>query len=138
MHPTPWRPLGACLLLLVLGRSTPAASDDTPVDALARGASVAQRCASCHRMEPEGRSRWGPSLLGVMGRPMGAEPSYRYGSYLRTQGTSGAVWSEDALRLWLQDSKAMARASDARTKMPAQRLTDAEIDDLLVFLRTLR
>jgi len=103
-----------------------------------RGALLAERCASCHALSPDDRARWGPSLHGVVDRPMGAEADYRYGRYLREQAEAGTTWTEAALRQWLVDSKAVARAADARTKMPAQRLTELELDDLVAFLRTLR
>lgn len=101
------------------------------------GALLAEVCAACHALEPEGKHRWGPSLVGVVGRPVGAE-DYRYGSYLRARSDAGDRWTEDALRSWLVDSKDLARSAGLRTKMPAQGLTDAEVDDLLSYLRTVK
>ena len=89
-------------------------------------------------MRPGDSARWGPSLVGVLGRTMGAEPGYRYGSYLRGRRDAAATWDDAAFRRWVVGSKAVARDAGARTKMPAQELSEADLDALIAFLRTVK
>lgn len=120
-----------CLWLLALSPATALAEPQaTPA--------IEQTCARCHALRPGDRSRWGPDLAGIFERSVGSEEGYRYGSYLREQGAQGATWTEQALRAWLVDSKAVARAADGRTKMPSQDLTEAQVEAVLSFLRTLK
>jgi cytochrome c len=138
--------LTAWLLLAATSATTPSvASADpptpsigAPIGEIAAGAELAELCARCHALRVGEESRWGPDLVGIVDRPMGAEPNYPYGSYLRARKEEGATWDDAALRAWLVDSKAVARAAEARTKMPAQELTDDQLDVLLPYLRGLK
>ncbi len=116
---------------------TPAEGGITAGDPVV-GKRLAERCLSCHILEPEGRKRWGPSLFGIVDKPVGSVPDYRYGRYLRDQHASGATWTEDSLRVWLTDSKEVARAAGGRTKMPGQDLGPRQVEDLISYLRTLK
>jgi len=126
------------VFLLLLSPWAARAAEPEPTGDPVAGALVADTCRACHALEPGGEKKWGPPLVGVVDGPMGAEEGYRYGAYLRAQNEAGAVWSDAALRAWLVDSKAVAKAADGRTKMRPQRLPDDQIDDLLAYLRTLQ
>lgn len=101
------------------------------------GEELAEACASCHALASDAKQRWGPSLVGLRDRPVGSEAGYRYGSYLRARRDEGAVWDEQALRSWLVDSKGLAKAAGARTKMPSQDTDEAVLDRLIAYLWTL-
>lgn len=136
----------ACLFLLFVlaGRPTPAqaeardAGTASSAHHLDLGRRLAVGCAECHALRPGDSARWGPSLVGVLGRTMGAEPGYRYGSYLRGRRDAAATWDDAAFRRWVVGSKAVARDAGARTKMPAQELSEADLDALIAFLRTVK
>lgn len=97
-----------------------------------------QRCSACHAASLAGEAQWGPNLFGVMDRSAGSVPDYRYASYLRGQQTRGVAWDSASLGPWLVDSKAVAKAAGARTKMPAQGLSDEEVRRVIAYLETLR
>ncbi|MEQ1566634.1 MAG: cytochrome C [Myxococcota bacterium] len=123
------------LLLAATFTTPPAAASEPPTPSA--GAELVELCARCHALSVGEKARWGPDLVGVVGRPVGAEPGYSYGSYLVARNRDGAVWDEAALRVWLVDAKAVARTGEARTKMPTLALTDDQLDVLLPFLREL-
>lgn len=76
------------------------------------GASVFQaRCARCHSATPAGRA--GPGLDAL---------------FHREQLPNGAPVTEDNVRAWI------IRGGG---RMPAQRLPDEEMDDLMAYLKTL-
>ncbi|MEL6347633.1 MAG: c-type cytochrome [Myxococcota bacterium] len=136
MFQYPKRTVVALLASFMVSPTTPAAS--TSADRLAGARLAGELCAACHTFGDGDETGWGPDLDGIVDRPVGAEEGYRYGSYLRAQQAAGATWDEAALRAWLVDSKAIARAANNRTKMPAQRLTTDQLDDLMSYLRTLQ
>ena len=131
VDPTPLLALLAPLLA-VAGPVAQAADGDPSA-----GAQVAETCTRCHTLDGRDERTWGPDLTGIVGRPVGTEPGYRYGRFLREEAERGAVWTEASLGAWLVDSKAVARAAGSATKMPAQGLTAAQTRDLITYLRTL-
>lgn len=81
--------------LLALGTISSAAADG---DASA-GAVVFAQCAACHAVGAGAQSTVGPVLNGVVGRPAGSYPGYRYSSAMRK---SGLIWDEATLTNYLR------------------------------------
>jgi len=44
----------------------------------AEGAKVFKKCAACHSIAEDGGNKIGPALWGVLGRPAGSIPDYKY------------------------------------------------------------
>jgi len=44
----------------------------------AEGAKVFKKCAACHSIAEDGGNKIGPALWGVLGRPAGSIPGYKY------------------------------------------------------------
>ncbi|SIT37305.1 Cytochrome c class I [Paraburkholderia piptadeniae] len=64
-------------------------------------------CAVCHTFgkgEPNGQ---GPNLFGIVGRPMGAQPGFKYSAGMHA-ASSGKVWDEKLLDAWLSDTQTVA------------------------------
>lgn len=59
-------------------------------------------CASCHTVDA-GKNRVGPSLHGILGRPAGQVAGFKYSD---ANATSGAVFDEKYLDVYLTDTKA--------------------------------
>lgn len=63
------------------------------------GAIVFKKCMVCHQVGPNARNSVGPVLNGVVGRPAGTYPGYRYS---RAMKNSGLVWDEETLMRYLR------------------------------------
>ena len=93
--------LPAFLLLPLL--SGPGWADE----ALDLGAAVFEPCRSCHALEPTAQALPGPTLAGLIGRPVAGDPAYDYSPVLRAAGDAGLVWDKDRLLRFLEDPEGM-------------------------------
>lgn len=69
---------------------------------LARGQRIFAQCATCHSLD-QGVNRVGPSLHGIIGRPAGQVPGFRYSEANRN---SGITWTEQELFTYLENPRA--------------------------------
>lgn len=67
----------------------------------ARGQTVFKKCTQCHS-PVEGKNGTGPSLYGIIGRPAGSIPNFRYSEANRT---SGITWTEQEMFVYLENPK---------------------------------
>jgi cytochrome c len=79
-------------LIALSGPAWAAAGDPTA------GATVFRKCASCHSVDPAGRSGLGPNLHGVVGRPAARVPGF---SYSPAMTASQLVWTQANLARFL-------------------------------------
>jgi cytochrome c len=116
-----------CLLAAVfLALSAPALAEG---DAVA-GRAVFRKCAACHSTEPG--NRVGPSLAGIVGRPVASVPDYAYSDAMRAFGAGGKVWSEALISEYLLAPRAMVpgtRMAFAGLKRPE------DIANLIAYLK---
>ncbi|MET0173112.1 MAG: cytochrome c family protein [Agrobacterium vaccinii] len=114
---------------LVLGVSTAFADGDA-----ANGERAFNKCSACHSIEKP-RTRMGPHLMGVVGRPAGSVADYKYSQAMTDAGASGMVWTEDSLREFL---------SSPKKKVPGTSMrffglwSESEINDLIAYLKTVQ
>jgi cytochrome c len=88
-------------------------------------------CTACHSLDTS-KNAFGPSLVGVLGRPAATVPRF---AYSKAMEDSGITWTEDNLRKWIADNEALVPG----TRMRHVAITDqAEQDYLISFLRTLK
>ena len=98
-------------------------------DALA-GKTVFKKCAACHSVEPV--NRVGPTLAGIVGRPVAAVADYNYSAAMRAFADGGRVWNEAQIAEYLLSPKAV---------VPGTRMTFAglkkieDIANLIAYLR---
>lgn len=78
-----------------------AAGADLSGDAT-KGAAVFRQCQTCHVKEI-GVNKVGPSLAGIVGRPAGSIPGFRYSE---ANKGSGITWTEQELYVYLENPKA--------------------------------
>jgi cytochrome c len=94
------------------------------------GEGVWRNCRSCHALE-EGVNGTGPSLYGVVGRAVGAEPGYSYSGALKAVAD---VWSPENLDGFLEAPRDYAPG----TKMTYNGLKDVEDRaNLIAYLETI-
>lgn len=67
----------------------------------ARGQTVFKKCTQCHSAV-EGKNGTGPSLYGIVGRPAGSIPNFRYSE---ANKTSGITWTEQQMFEYLENPK---------------------------------
>jgi cytochrome c len=119
--------LRACLL--ALGVATPALAAD-PTKSLDQAMVAAgevmfrQNCMACHSPDPA-KNTFGPTLVGVIGRPAGTLPRFAYSDALKA---SGIVWTEATLRQWLADNEKLVPG----TRMKHVSITDPAAQDFLI------
>ena len=93
-------------LIALLATSAPAfAAGDA-----AKGEAVFKQCQTCHVVaDADGNvlagkaAKTGPNLYGVVGRPAGTYPDFKYGKDMIAAGAAGLVWDEASLDVYIRD-----------------------------------
>ena len=100
-------------------------------DAVA-GAAVFKKCAVCHTAT-EHENHVGPSLMGVVGRPVATVPDYNYSPAMKAFGADGKIWDEALLRKYLPSPQFLVKG----TKMTFPGLkSDKDLDNLIAYLKS--
>jgi cytochrome c len=95
-----WGPLALAALASACIAATPGA---TP----AAGEQAYQKCYSCHSLEGPDPSTQGPSLRGVVGRAVAAEPGFAYSPAMRAYAARQPRWTRAALDAFVADPQAV-------------------------------
>lgn len=115
------------LTVLMLGAAPALADGDA-----AKGEKVYLKCKACHDVD-KGENRVGPTLKGLIGRPVASVEGFKYSEDFLARGKEGRVWDEATLAAYLPDPKAFA----PKTKMVFAGLKKPEdVADLIAFLKT--
>ena len=85
----------------------------------AEGAKVFKKCAACHSIAEGGSNKIGPGLWGVLGRPAGSVPGYKYSKAMASHGKN---WSFEEMNGFLIKPKDWIKG----TKMSFTGLKKAE------------
>lgn len=96
---------------------------------VAAGATVFAQCSACHAVGAGAQNNVGPVLNGVVGRPAGTYPSYRYSTAMRK---SGLTWDEATLKQYLKGPDKLLPG----TKMAFPGLaSDADLANVIAYLK---
>jgi cytochrome c len=112
---------------LVLGTALPAAAQDAEA-----GRRVYNQCRACHTIDAGGRNGVGPNLHGVVGRKAGAIDGFRYSASLKEKAEGGLAWSEETLRAYIANPKAVIPAGSM--SYPGLK-NEQQLNDLIAFLK---
>jgi cytochrome c len=122
----------APLALFMLG-AVPAVAEvarDEQIKINAGEAFFGGECRRCHSTDAD-KASYGPLLDGVVGRMAGKYPDYPYSESLTN---AGFVWTEGALKAWMEDNTGLLPG----TKMRHVGITDPVIQDfILAYLKSL-
>ena len=95
----------------------------------AAGATVFAQCSACHAVGAGAQNNVGPVLNGVVGRPAGTYPSYRYSSAMKR---SGLTWDEGTLKQYLKAPDKLVPG----TKMAFPGVaSDADLANVIAYLK---
>lgn len=91
-----------------------------------RGAQVFRACRACHGLTPDDTNKAGPTLAGTFGRRIASLPGYTFSPALKTLDI---VWTPETVAKLFEVGPTIYTPG---TKMPEQRITDAEDRKALV------
>ena len=97
-------------------------------DQLARGERAYRQCYSCHALEPGQNDLQGPTLHGIVGRPVAAEPGFDYSAALKEFSSREPRWTEELLDRYAADPEALVPG----TSMSYHGLRDTDQREALI------
>ena len=101
---------------------------------IAAGEMIFQRCVVCHgKLDPEHPERMGPSLHGIVGRPVASIEGYAYSDAMKSFGATGAKWDEATPDQFLKSPGDFVKGT--RMTVPGAR-RDTERADLIAYLKS--
>ena len=89
--------------LLVAAACAHAADTTAERATLAAGERAYQKCYSCHSLEGPDPTTQGPSLKGIVGRPVAGEDGFAYSPAMRAYRTVRPRWTREALDAFIAD-----------------------------------
>ncbi|WEX74074.1 cytochrome c family protein [Sinorhizobium numidicum] len=115
------------------GVVAPALALDPAAGDPAAGEKVFRKCQACHAIGPDAKSKAGPALTGVIGRPAGKAEGFSYSAAMSKEAEAGLIWTPDKIGEFLTNPKGFVPG----TKMTFAGLRkDQERADLIAYLAT--
>ena len=125
--------MGIRSLTILFGVLLTSASSAQEVGDAVAGEAVFKKCMACHAVGDGARNKVGPVLNGVVGRPAGTFPEFRYSEAMVTAGAGGLVWTPEDLAKYLIAPKEFVPGN----KMAFAGLKEqADIDNVIAYLAT--
>lgn len=91
-------------LLTVAAMVAGAATADEAGDP-AKGEKVFRKCAACHAIGTDAKSKTGPVLNGIVGRAAGSYPDFKYSDAMLAKAAEGLVWTPENIAHMLEKPK---------------------------------
>lgn len=96
------------------------------------GKRVFNQCQACHTINQGGPNRVGPNLHGVIGRKAGSVDGFRYSANMKELGEGGHTWTDETLRAYLQNPKAVVPKGSMA--FPGLR-NEKQLNDVIAYLK---
>ncbi len=99
----------------------------------AAGEKVFNKCKACHMVGDGAKNRVGPTLTGIIGEPIAANPDFKYSDAFLAKKDEGWVWTPEVLSEYLEDPRGHiegTKMSFAGLKKPEERA------DVIAYLQT--
>jgi cytochrome c len=97
------------------------------------GQRVFNQCRACHVIENNGKNGIGPNLHGVVGRRAASIEGFRYSANMKELGEAGHTWSEEQLRAYLANPKAVVPRGIM--SFPGLR-NPQQVEDVIAYLKS--
>jgi len=78
-------------------------AQESEAASVSQGERVFQRCYACHSLGETDEGAQGPSLKGIVERPVAAWPGYEYSPAMRAFAARQGRWTREALDTFLAD-----------------------------------
>jgi cytochrome c len=104
------RAAGALLLLAAAACVSAAPTGDGAT--LAAGERAYQKCYACHSLEGPDSTTQGPSLKGIVGGRVAAEPGFAYSPAMRAYAANQPRWTREALDAFIADPQAVVPGNE--------------------------
>lgn len=117
-------------LILAAALTVPAAAAFAEGDAVA-GAKVFKQCQACHSAVDD-KNKVGPTLMGVVGRPVATVAGFKYSKAMTEFGADGKVWSEELLEEYLPKPRELVKGT---TMTFAGLKKEADIENVIAYLK---
>lgn len=117
---------GAVGLALLLAPGTAPGQD------AAAGQRVYNQCRACHTIDQGGRHGVGPNLHGIFGRKAAAIEGFRYSASIREKAAEGLTWTEETLRAYIANPKAVVPAGSMSY---VGLRNEQQMNDLIAYMR---
>lgn len=101
----------------------------------AAGQRVFNQCRACHTPDQGGRNGVGPNLWAIVGRPAASIEGFRYSANMRELAAGGLTWTEDRLRPYITNPKAVVPQGSMSY---AGLRNEQQLNDLIAYLNTLK
>jgi cytochrome c len=99
-----------------------------------KGAQVGKLCVACHSVT-DAKNKVGPSLVGIVGRPIASVADYKYSDSLKEYAATAGAWDEAKLDSYIENPK----KDVPKGKMAFGGVKDAtKRADLIAYLATLK
>ena len=99
--------LAGALALFIAAACAQGAEPAVDAATLAAGERAYQKCYACHSLEGADHSTQGPSLKGIVGRVVAAEPGFAYSAAMRSHAAKQPRWTREALDAFIADPQAV-------------------------------
>jgi cytochrome c len=97
------------------------------------GQRVFNQCRACHVADNNGRNGVGPNLYGVVGRRAASIENFRYSANMKELGEGGHTWTEEQLRAYLTNPKAVV--PKGIMSFPGLR-NPQQVEDVIAYLKS--
>lgn len=115
-------------LLMVLSAGSALAQGDVPA-----GETVFKKCAVCHMVGEDAKTKVGPVLNGVFGRTAGTLEGFAFSAAMKKAGEDGLVWTPETMTEFLAKPRDYIKG----TKMAFTGLPKPEdIANVIAYLQT--
>lgn len=97
-------------LVLAASLALPAGMAFADGDAVAGAAVFKKNCMACHTAT-EAKNKVGPTLMGIVGRPVATVEGFKYSKAMTAFGADGKVWSAEELALYLPKPRDLVKGT---------------------------